>query len=272
MAADEQGNDLGAVGIPLTGHVGIAPTTTPTPSSAEGASPTLTITGLRKLGLLTTDGGPDWTTEPAGDATEFWQDGYRIQSGLATCEQKIILAQTDPLVRELTSGRVPDENGMIDIDAGGHSTVYRVFTEEVFKNGVIRRRWGANVTVKTVKLAKSERGTVLGTEVTFTYSVHASTSNRHFREWLLQPVATVAPTVSNATPADVGDGGTVTVTGTGFIGTTGVTVGGDAATSFSVTSDTALTFVMPTGVAGSAPIVVTNAAGSSAAFAYTRGD
>lgn len=271
MAADDEGNDLGAVGIPLTGHIGIAPTTTPTPTSAEGASPTLTIPDLRKLGLLTTDGGPDWTTEPAGDATEFWQDGYKIQSGLANCEQKVILAQTDPLVRELTSGKVPDENGMIDVDAGGHSTVYRVFTEEVFKNGVIRRRWGANVTVKTAKLAKSERGTVLGTEVTLAYSVHPSTSNRHFREWLLQPVATIAPTVTNAAPSGAAVGDTVTVTGTGFIGTTAVKVGTPSATSFSVVSDTSLTFVMPAGTSGPAAIVVTNAAGSSAAYSYTRG-
>lgn len=271
MAADSAGNDLGAVAIPLTGHVGIAPANTTTPSSAEGAAASLVIAGLRKLGLLTTDGGPDWTTEPSGDPIEFWQDGYVLDSGLATCELAIVLAQTDPLSRELMSGQVPDANGMIDVDASGNSTVYGLFVEEVFKNGKIRRRWCPNAKVKTVKVAKSERGTVNGLEVTFTVNRSATIGNRHFREWMLDPVATVAPTVTGATPADVVEAGTVTLTGTGFIGTTGVTVGGTAATSFSVTSDTSMTFEMPAGAAGSAPIVVTNAAGSSSSFPYTRG-
>ncbi len=50
------------------------------------------------------------------------------------------LAQYDALAQELLSGKVPDANGYITIDAAGHSTEYRLFPEEIFKNGVIRRR------------------------------------------------------------------------------------------------------------------------------------
>jgi len=59
-------------------------------------------------------------------------------------------------------------------------------------------------------------------------------------------------------------GGTaITLTGTGYTGTTGVTVGGTAATSVVVVSDTDLTCVTPAHAAGSAAIVVTNGTGAS---------
>ena len=84
----------------------------------------------------------------------------------------------------------------------------------------------------------------------------------------LAPVA--APEVTAATPSGVPEGGIVRVTGTGFKGASGVTVGGDAAV-FVLVGGTALYVTMPAGDAGSAPIVVTTPAGASAAFSYTRG-
>jgi hypothetical protein len=64
-----------------------------------------------------------------------------------------------------------------------------------------------------------------------------------------------------------GQGGTITILGFGFTGTTGVTIGGQAATSVTVVSDTKITCVMPTtGLTASATpvdVIVTNAAGSS---------
>ena len=78
-------------------------------------------------------------------------------------------------------------------------------------------------------------------------------------------------TITNATPSGAAATNTVTLTGTGFTGATGVTIGGKAGTSLTVVSGTSLTFVVPTGTAGSAPIVVTTPSGTSAPYAYTRG-
>lgn len=80
-----------------------------------------------------------------------------------------------------------------------------------------------------------------------------------------------APVITAATPSGAAAGDTVTVTGTGFTGATNVTIGGVAGTSLTVVSATSLTFVVPAGSAGSAPIVVTTASGASNSFAYTRG-
>ena len=87
-------------------------------------------------------------------------------------------------------------------------------------------------------------------------------------------VAAAAPVVLAASPSGVAAGGQVQITGSGFTGTvasTGVKFGATAATSWVVVSDNLLVAIMPTGTAGSAAITVTNAVGTSAAFAYTRG-
>lgn len=82
----------------------------------------------------------------------------------------------------------------------------------------------------------------------------------------------IVPAVSAAfsNPSPVPTGGTLTLQGSGFTGATAVTIGGTAGTALKVLSDNLLSFTVPSGAAGSAPIVVTNANGSSAALAYTR--
>jgi hypothetical protein len=96
---------------------------------------------------------------------------------------------------------------------------------------------------------------------------------------VLASIATVSvtppvPTILSATPSGVAAAGQVTISGayfTGTVATTGVKFGGVNATSWVVVSDSVIVAVMPAGSAGSAPIIVTNATGASASFAYTRG-
>jgi len=85
------------------------------------------------------------------------------------------------------------------------------------------------------------------------------------------PAAPVTYSISD-TGGTVSGGEIVVVTGYGFVGVTGVTVGGTAATDFEVTSPYSLTLITPAHSAGSANILVTNATGTSAvnpAAAYT---
>ena len=78
-------------------------------------------------------------------------------------------------------------------------------------------------------------------------------------------IAAASPSGASASVSKV-----ITITGGRFTGTTTVTFGGTAATAFSVISDNLLVATMPAGTAGSAAIVVTNAGGASASFAFTR--
>lgn len=72
------------------------------------------------------------------------------------------------------------------------------------------------------------------------------------------------PVVTGVSPStSTTDGGvTATITGSQLTGTTGVTIGGVAATNVVVVSDSEITFTVPAGIEGSATIVVTTSAGS----------
>lgn len=86
--------------------------------------------------------------------------------------------------------------------------------------------------------------------------------------------AAAVPVIISATPASQNTGKQVQIVGSNFTGTvatTGVTFGGSNASSWVVVSDTLIVAVLPSGSAGSAAIVVTNAVGASSSFAYTRG-
>lgn len=86
--------------------------------------------------------------------------------------------------------------------------------------------------------------------------------------------AAAVPVIASASPSAVAVGGQVTITGNGFTGTvptSGVKFGATNATAWTVISDSLIVAIMPTGSAGAANIVVTNAAGPSTAFSYTRG-
>jgi hypothetical protein len=82
------------------------------------------------------------------------------------------------------------------------------------------------------------------------------------------------PTFESVEPATgpAAGGTVVTISGQNFTGATGVTFDGVAGTAFSVESDTEISVTTPTGSAGTADVVVTNANGTDtgvAAFTYT---
>lgn len=75
------------------------------------------------------------------------------------------------------------------------------------------------------------------------------------------------PTLTSVSPAagSTTGGQTVTLTGTNFALTTGVTFGGVAAASFTINSDTQITAVTPATSAGAKSVIVTTPGGSNAA-------
>jgi hypothetical protein len=86
--------------------------------------------------------------------------------------------------------------------------------------------------------------------------------------------AAAVPVILAATPSGASVGQQVVISGQGFTGTvatTGVKFNAVNATSWVVLSDTTIVAIMPAGSAGVGNIVVTNAAGASASFPYTRG-
>ncbi len=271
----EDNLDVGAVGIPVTGLLALAPFGTALPTPAEGKDPELKLPAAWfGLGLLTKEGGPEWTLEADGEKIDFWQDGFSIPSGIAKASLKVTLAQTDEVVRRVIRGKVADEHGFITFDAAGSGEKWVLWSEEIFKNRTIRRRVAGNVSIATVKEQKSARGEVTAVEVEFTIDRSPELNGEHIGEWLLPagvaPVVAV-PTVTGATPTGAVAGALVTITGTGFTAVDSVKFGSSNSTLFVAESATSLQAVMPPGTAGSAAITVRNSAGVSNSFAFTRG-
>ncbi|WP_076260875.1 phage tail tube protein [Intrasporangium flavum] len=88
---------------------------------------------------------------------------------------------------------------------------------------------------------------------------------------IANPGNSTLPSVLSATPSGAAAGAQVTIGGQYFTGATGVKFGAVSATVFTVVSDTHIVATVPAGSAGSAPVTVTTAAGTSNALAYTRG-
>lgn len=187
MTADSSGNNILAVGVPVTGFIGIAPYGTTIPTPAEGASESLVLDpAFKKLGLLKTDGGPQFAYAADGDPIEFWQQGYSIPTGLANVTLAVSIAEAlNTNVRQLIAGTTVDPNGYLEYDGGGHATKYVVFTEEIFKNGAIRRRVCPDVQVGGVTEDQSNRGQVNGQQLVFDINNSDAVNGKHFGEWVL---------------------------------------------------------------------------------------
>jgi hypothetical protein len=83
------------------------------------------------------------------------------------------------------------------------------------------------------------------------------------------PAAPIIGSAAPSNPLAEAGGEILVLTGANFTGTTGVTVDGANALDFQIVNDKTLSIITPTGTAGPATIVVTNAAGSSTGFPVT---
>lgn len=213
MVADSQGNDIAAVGVPVTGKIAFAPfgTTLLTPAQGAQADITSLMGAFTPIGLIKEDGGPQFAWAASGDPITFWQDGYQIPSGLSEVTLSITAAELlRAKVREIISGMVPDANNMVVIDGGGHATRWVVFTEEIFKNGAVRRRQAPIVSLLSSTEDRNERGGVMGNALQFSIG-RDLTIGGHFREWILLSAASGAKTGWSLTIAGTPTGGTYAI-------------------------------------------------------------
>jgi len=96
-------------------------------------------------------------------------------------------------------------------------------------------------------------------------------------EQITSPIAgTGEPIIESVGPALQGVGEQVKIRGYKFTGTTGITIDGVAVGTegedFTVVDDNTIVAVIPVGVSGSAPVIVTNGVGASDPAAYTALD
>ena len=79
----------------------------------------------------------------------------------------------------------------------------------------------------------------------------------------------LAPSIASFTPMSGGIGTTVTITGRNFTGTTAVTFGGVAASSFIIVNDSTITAIVGTGATGNIKVTTPGGTASSIIFTFT---
>lgn len=80
MAADDYGNDLGAVGIARSGFIALSFADNPTIPTSEQLLADAIPSGFMYVGLLQQDGGYGEEVS-TGDLTNFFQSGYSLVTG-----------------------------------------------------------------------------------------------------------------------------------------------------------------------------------------------
>lgn len=185
MAADSKGNDTGKVDVVITAALAIAPYDAENVLAPEqGGGDTVDLPeAYVPVGLIKSDGGANESIDQE-DAIEFLQDGYSLASD-PTMSIQFGLAEFNKAVRLLTTGKMPDENGMISVDTYTPDTKWLMYYEEVYKNGRVRRLNGV-AQVTTTEIDQTERGSVKGRNVTLKWLPDPLIGNgttTKFNEW-----------------------------------------------------------------------------------------
>lgn len=210
MTADAAGNDLDAVGVPLTGLAAFAPLAAENliAKTALGASPLVLPTAFKKLGLYKQDGGPAPSRE-TGDAIKFFQKGYSL-AGDGTRTVVIGLAEDNVAVRELIEGKTPDANGVIEVSSSLPDNRFILLTVTRYRNGKEKRQLGV-AAVTAVEPDQQERGSVEGANVTFTWQEDDLFNGAPFWQWGPAVPGGAAPTgVTAGTPGEFTPAGSAT--------------------------------------------------------------
>lgn len=208
--------------------------------------------------LLGTTDVNDTDTPTYVDVTDYDNNGY------ASTEITLhTWAMTVKFNRKSNAGVFDPVQETIRAARFQFGTQARVYVRWYDRNGKPDARSGLAI----VEWNASKTGVADVEEITVTFKGDGIINS------ITNPGNSTLPVVLSATPSGVAAGGLVTIGGqylTGPVVTTGVKIGGVNATNWSVVSDTTIVATMPAGSAGSAPIVVTTAAGASNSFAYTR--
>lgn len=184
MTADVEGNDLTKVFVPITGFLAVQLTGEAkwVEPAAGAATPLVLPEGYVKVGLFKQDGGPQDGGDKEDDI-EFFQEGYKL-GGSKRRTLQVTLAEFNDVVRQLTTGKTPDANGMITVD-GDNDGTFPMFEVLKGKNGMSLRRNGLG-RIQTVEPDQSTRGEAGGNAVTFDW-IRNDEWGGFYREWLVAP-------------------------------------------------------------------------------------
>jgi len=263
------GFNANATTIPGKGTVLVAPPDTAAPDY-ETIDPLSPTGGWVALGHTSRDNNVS-LSKGGGDATQrgsWWDDALRSTYDPITWSVNVNSIQIDGTTLGLAFGGGTQDGTAGTYDVAGTITPQKKALFILIVDG--STRMGIYIPNTTITIGDAPQIAVDAFfEITLTAQMlNSETTGKRFR-FMHPGLITVAPANTTALPSGQGTGQVVNLVGTGYVGITGVTVGGTAA-SFTVTDTKHMSITLPAGSAGSAPIVVTGINGASGSTAYTR--
>lgn len=182
MAADDAGNDIDSVAVPIGGLLAYAPYAEANviEDADLGVTPLVLPTGFKVLGLVKKDGAPQDGRNDE-DAEEMWQKGYAIP-GEGTLTIQANLAENSPAVNALIEGKLPDTNGIVYVDASLPAARIIGLAITKFKNGTEERKHGV-WRVSAVEVDQDTRGSARGKAVTLTWLEDGLFAGAPYKVW-----------------------------------------------------------------------------------------
>ena len=265
------GQSTSEVRVAVDGIVSTAPYSTSTPPTSSAS--TLAAPWV-DLGYVSEDGVTEATAQ-SSEKIRAWQKGKAVRTVITEGETtyQLVLIQTNKDTVALYYGADVASDGSIVVNPMKERPLFELNLDVIDGTDIVRA-YAPEAQVTEVGDQVYANGVPIGYEVTITCAVvndvAGSGKPGSVKKWYSSLAATAVPTITSALPASQTTGEVVTLVGTGFSGVTGITIGGVAATGFDVISATKIYITLPSGTAGSAPIIVTTSAGASTAKAYTR--
>jgi PKD repeat protein len=169
----------------------------------------------------------------------------------------------------------PDITGVDNVSVTGAGGFLTAFTGTSAAApsiaAVVAQIWGAYPTMTPAQVRSALYSTAVNLgPLSYDYTFGYGRADAFAMANSLTPMVT--PTITNISPKNgpCAGGTSVTITGTGFSGTTAVNFGPTAATSFTVVSSTSITATSPAHTAGTVDVTVTTPGGASATSADDR--
>ncbi|RBO82068.1 phage tail tube protein [Nocardia puris] len=256
------------VGAPdrVTGGILVAPAGTTLPTT-----PSASVSSWTKLGYVGDDGIRPSGTRTSTDLFDWAGDLiYSPQENHSAAFQFRLLSAWDPdvLAEVFGEDNVSTVGSLTTVHETGEPLSVHPWLFDVRDGGKRGRLVIPEGQITAVTESPFVRNGLKAFDCTLT--CYKDTSGKKVYRYYDDGSAPLAPTIVSVDPAAFAAAGgeVVEVTGTGFVGTTGVTIDG-AGVAFNVISDTKLALVTAAESAGTYDLVVTNATGASAPFTVT---
>jgi len=263
--------DASAVKVGVSGIIAYAPLGTAAPTSAISS-----ISAFTDAGYASEDG----VTVSNGQTVEqirAWQNAAIVRTTVTEGETtfQTTLIQTDVNTVGLVYGSAVTAGSVIVRPAVERP--HQAFVIDVYDGSEVIRHWIPDGQITELGDIVYQNGEAIGYEVTITAYQHTSldSGKGSVQIWFNSLAgALTVPTILSVLPSGATAGSMVKIVGTKFTsvsGVAGVKFNAINAAAYSVDDDGTIYATLPAGSAGSAPVIVTNTAGASSAFAYTRG-